>query len=101
MIKNLGPFLSSAWVDGVLRGRAYGISYASRIIIDREDTLEECKMMGVMYVQAVVDTLKERFPYLHVCNASKLSNSKYYPSDEEINITLSEQYLKCLIMNLD
>ena len=63
MIKNLGPFLSQAWVDGVLRWRACIVAYAAQIIFYRKDTLEECKMMGTMYVQAVVDTLKEMIPF--------------------------------------
>ena len=72
MIKTLGPFLSPAWVDGVLRWRACIVSYASQIIFYQEDTLEECKMMGAIYVQAIVDALKKRFHFLHVFNTSKL-----------------------------
>ena len=70
MMKNLGPILSQAWVDGVLRWRAYIISYASRIFFDAKDTLEDCKMIGATYVQTIVDTLKEIFPYLRVFNTS-------------------------------
>jgi hypothetical protein len=55
-------------------------------------------MMGAMYVQAVVDSLNERFPDLPVFNASKLFSPKYYPSDEEIRITMSEQWLERLIV---
>ena len=70
--KNLGPFLSQAWVDSALRWRAIndvGATYHPmhhRQILDWEDTLEECKMMGAMYVQPLVDSLNKRFHDLHV-----------------------------------
>ena len=48
-------------------------------------------MMGAMYVQAIVDNLNERSRDLPSFNASKLFNPKYYPSDEEVRITMSEQ----------
>jgi hypothetical protein len=60
-------------------------------IFNREATLEECKMMGAMYVQASVDTLNKRFPGLLVFNTSKLFSPKYYPSDEELRITMLEK----------
>ena len=41
-------------------------------IFNREATLEECKMMGAMYVQASVDSLNNMFSYLLVFNTSKL-----------------------------
>ena len=60
-------------------------------IFDWEDTQKECKMMGAMYVQAVVDSLNKRFLDLHVFNASKLFSPKHYPSDEEARIIMLEQ----------
>ena len=67
-------------------------------IFDREATLEECKMMGAMYVQAIVDSLNKRFLDLLVFNASKLSSPKYYPSGEEVCTTMLEQWLERLII---
>ena len=52
-------------------------------IFDQEDTLKECKMMGAMYVQAVVDSLNERFHDLLVFNKSKLFNPKYDPKKSQ------------------
>ena len=52
-------------------------------ICDQDDTLEEYKMMGAMYVQATVDSLNKRFHDLYVFNASRLFSPKYYSSDEE------------------
>jgi hypothetical protein len=37
---------------------------------DKEETLEDCKMMGAMYVQAIVESLNERFHDLLVFNTS-------------------------------
>ena len=42
--------------------------------LDWEDTLEECKMMGAMYVQVVVNSVNKRIFDLYVFNASKLFN---------------------------
>ena len=55
-------------------------------------------MMGAMYVQPIVDSLNEKFHDLPVFNASKLFSPKYYPSDEEVRITMSEQWLERLII---
>ena len=63
-----------------------------------EGTLE-CKMMGAMYVQAVVDELNKRCSNLHVLNTSKAFSPKYYRSDEVVCITILEQWLKRLIIN--
>ena len=41
---------------------------------DQEDTLEECKMMGAMYVQANVGGLNKRIPNLHVSTHQKNSS---------------------------
>ena len=41
-----------------------------------------------------MDSLNERFLDLRVFNASKLFNPKYYPSDEEVRITMLEQWLR-------
>ena len=66
--KILGSLLSQAWVEGMSRYRAnddvegtYHPMHHKRIF-DWEDTIEECKMMEAMYVQAVVDSLIERSP---------------------------------------
>ena len=67
-------------------------------IFNREATLEECKMMGAMYVQASVDSLNNRFSYLLVFNTSKLFGPKYYPSDEDVHITMLEEWLERLII---
>jgi hypothetical protein len=67
-------------------------------IFDHEDALGKYKMMGAMYVQAIVDNLNERSPDLPSFNASKLLNPKYYPSDEEVHITMSKQHLERLIV---
>ena len=48
------------------------------------------KMMGAMHVRANVDSLNEGFQDLPIFNASKLFSPKYYPSDEEIHITVSK-----------
>ena len=75
-IKNLGLFLSRAWVDGVLRWRANDDVEGTyhpmhhRQIFDKDDTLEEYKKMGAVYVQAIVDSLNKRYPNLLVFNAS-------------------------------
>jgi len=37
-----------------------------------KDALQECKVMGVEYVQAIVDSLNEGFPNLPIFNALKL-----------------------------
>ena len=51
-----------------------------------------------MYVQAVVDSLNERFLDSPIFNTSILFTPKYDPSDEEVPITISEQWLKRLII---
>ena len=56
------------------------------------------KMMGAMHVRANVDSLNEGFQDLPIFNASKLFSPKYYPSDEEIHITVSKWWLESLIM---
>ena len=58
-------------------------------------------MMGAMYVQVVVDSLNEMFPNLLVFISSKLLNLKYYPSDEELCITMLEPWLKRLIIKFE
>ena len=51
-----------------------------RQIFSWEATLEERKMMGAMYVQAVVDSLHKTLLDLPIIYASKLFNPKNYPS---------------------
>jgi hypothetical protein len=53
-------------VDGVLRWRAnvdvegtYHPMHHGQFF-DQEDTLEECKMIGAMYVQEIVDNFNKR-----------------------------------------
>ena len=58
-------------------------------------------MMGAMYVQVIMDSLNEKFHDIYVSNASKLVSPKYYPSDEEVRITMSLQRSKRLIIKLD
>ena len=65
---------------------------------DQEDTQEGCEMMGVMYVQAVVESLNKKFHGSLVFNTSKLFNPKYSPSDEEVHKTMSKQWLTRLII---
>ena len=50
------------------------------------------------YAQVVVDSLSKRFHDLHVLNVSQLFSPKYYPIDEEVRITMSEQWLERLII---
>ena len=74
--KNLGPFLSQAWLDGVLRWRVnddvedtyHPMHHGQNF--DQGDTLEDCKMMGAMYVLEFVDSWKEMFFDLPIFNAS-------------------------------
>lgn len=76
--KNLGPFLSRLWMDGVLRWRNNNnveVTYHPMYhgwIFDWEDTLEESKMMGATYLQAIVDSLNKRFLGWLVFNTSQL-----------------------------
>ena len=65
---------------------------------DREDTLDECKMMGAMYVQAIVDSLNERSPDLPAFNASKLFIPKYYLSDVEVH---KASYVRAMVGEID
>ena len=51
-------------------------------------------MMGAMYVQAIVDSLNGRYFNLYVFNVSKLFIPKYYSSDEEVHITMSEKWFE-------
>ena len=65
LTKDLGPFSSQAWVDGVLRWGANDVEGTYHPmhhgqIFDWEDTLEECKMIGAIYVQAIMDSLNKR-----------------------------------------
>ena len=53
-----------------------------------------------MYVQASMDSLNKMFLDLHGFNKSKVFNQKYDPSDEEVHITMSEEWLERLITNL-
>jgi hypothetical protein len=53
---------------------------------------------GIYVCATIVDSLNKRFPNLFVFNASKLFNPKYYPSDEEVRITMLEQWLERLII---
>ena len=94
---NLGPLLSQSWVDGVWRWRAINVVEGTYLPmhhgwdLDWEDTLEECKIMGAMYVRVIVDSLnKTWFPSLHVSNTSKLV------SDEEVFMSVLEQWLETL-----
>ena len=64
---------------------------------DQEGTLLEYKMLGAMYVQALVNGLNKRFLDLHVFNTLKNFSSKYYPSDEAVCLTMYEQWLERLI----
>ena len=53
LIKNLGPFLSQAWVDGALRWRVNDVEGTYHPMhhgqyLDREDALEDCKTMGAI-----------------------------------------------------
>jgi hypothetical protein len=50
------------------------------------------------FLQAIVDNLNKGFPHLQVHNTSKKFNPKYYPSDEVVRITMSEQWLERLII---
>ena len=68
-------------------------------IFDCEDTLEECKMMGAMYVQVVGDSLNQRFPNLHVFNASKLVNQSIIQVMKKF-VCMLEQQLERLIIKL-
>lgn len=69
------PFLSQAWVDA--------------------------KMMGVTYVQVVVNNLNKRFLDSHVFNATKLFSPQCYPSDFKVRITMSKQWLERSIITFD
>ena len=79
-----------SWVDGALRWRANDDVEGTyhpmhhRWIFDWKDGLDECKMMGAMYVQAIEDSLNESVIDLFVLDTSKLVSQKYYPSDEEV-----------------
>jgi hypothetical protein len=71
-------WMSRAWVDGALRCWAndditctYHLMHHGHIFY-RKDTWQECKVMGVEYVQAIVDSLNEGFPNLPIFNALKL-----------------------------
>lgn len=71
-------WMSRAWVDGALRCWAndditctYHLMYHGHIFYWK-DMLQECKVMGVEYVQAIVDSLNEEFPNLPIFNALKL-----------------------------
>ena len=57
-------------------------------------------LLLVMYVQASMDSLNKMFLDLHGFNKSKVFNPKYDPSDEEVHITMSEEWLERLITNL-
>jgi hypothetical protein len=50
--------------------------------------------MWSYYVPTVIDSLDKRFLDLPIFNALKVFNPKYYPSDEELSITMSEQWLE-------
>jgi hypothetical protein len=53
-----------------------------------------------MYVQAIMDSLNERFLDLHGFNKSKLFNPKYDPSDGKVHTTMSGEWVKRLITNV-
>ena len=64
-----------------------------------EDTIEECNMMGSMYMRAIADKLNKRYSNLHVFNKLSLFIPNYYPSNEVVCITMSKQWLKRLFIN--
>ena len=97
LIKNLGLFLSQTWVDGLLRWRANDDVEGTyhpmhhKQICDQEDTLEKCKIMGAIYCKQLWITWMKSFLICLFSTHKTFFNPKYYPSDEEVCITMSEQ----------
>ena len=58
------------------------------------------KMMRDMHVQAILDSLNERFRDLLISSASKLFSLQYYPSDEEVHMTMPKQWLESTIIKI-
>ena len=73
----------------MIKGTYHPMSHEQ--IFHREDTPKECMMMGVVYVQAIVDSLNKKFHDLHVFNTFKLFSPKYYPSVNKVCIIILEQ----------
>lgn len=92
LIKHLGPFLFGRWVDAALRWRApngleglyHPMHHGSTFYA--KDSLEKCMNMGANYVQAIVDSLNDRFLDLLVFNEFKLFN----PNEEKRCINMCE-----------
>ena len=82
--KNLGLFLSQAWLDGVLRWRVNDDVEGTyhpmhlRQFFDWEDTLEQSKTMGAMYVLEFVDSSKEKVSWFTYFQCFKTFQSKTF-----------------------
>ena len=53
--------------------------------------VEECRIIGVEYVQRVVDALNERFPDIGIFNACKLFSPKLYAVDNDERSRIMEE----------
>ena len=67
------------------------------VICGRVGSIEECRIIGVEYVQRVVDALNERFPDIGVFNACKLFSPKLYPADNDERSRITEEWLERLL----
>ena len=57
----------------------------------RVGSIEECRIIGVEYVQQVVDALNERFPDIGIFNACKLFSPKLYLADDDEQSRITEE----------
>ena len=60
-------------------------------------SLEDCIILGRLYVQNVIHSLNDGFPDLPIFNASRLFSPKHYPMDALDQGNLTEQWLNQLV----
>ena len=67
-------------------------------VTERPGTIEECKFIGVEYVQRVVDALNNRFPDLGIFDACKFFSPNLYPANDDERTRITEEWLERLFV---
>lgn len=66
-----------------------------------DGTIEECKILGVYYIQKVIDDLNAHFSNLPILNVTRLFSPRHYPFDETKRSQLNERWLDGLLLRFD
>jgi hypothetical protein len=104
--KHLGIFLRNVVPTGeILYPDMFGcekmhiLHYDSMPGCDIGGSLENCIILGRLYVQNVIDSLNDGFSDLSIFNAARFFSPKHYPMDALDQGTLTEQWLNRLVIH--